>query len=471
MVNIKQQRVVVLGAGVSGLSAAWVLARKGYDVTLLEKASSAGGLAVTKRRGEYEYDLGPHNIHTVHSHIVDFFRRHLGDLFFEHNPRSKIIKNGRCINYPMRGANVLTALPIRKLLPAGMSFTLARVNMFLKRPRVDDSFEAWITNRFGSILFGEYFGAYASKVWGIRPGEIDKYVAEKRIPVIHLTELVRAALFSEMAGANHPEFQAHNYYLKHGIGATADFFRSGIEAAGGRLIFGVTPKTIHVHEQKATGVTYTKSDGTEERADADYVLSTIPLNEVIGLFENVPEPVRVAARNLDYCSTVLVFLKIRRTGLLAEAMLYLSDPKVRFSRVSDVGMYSSEMVPHGKTLFCVEFPCSVGDNTWREDGSVLAGEAVKVLVENGLLRQDDIEGHFDERVSHSYPRFRIGFQGRLTECTTYLSQFENFVSYGRQGGFAYHNVDNCIDRGFRAASAVISAESMGYACHEWFRAG
>src|SRR5438105_15917413 len=100
------KRVVILGAGLAGLSAAWVLANSGYQVTLLEKTATAGGLAVTKRRGAYEYDLGPHNIHTVHAHIIEFFKRHFPTSFFEHSPKSKILKQGKFVDYPLKGIKV-----------------------------------------------------------------------------------------------------------------------------------------------------------------------------------------------------------------------------------------------------------------------------------------------------------------------------------------------------------------------------
>lgn len=465
--SVAERRVVILGAGLGGLSAAWVLVRSGYSVTLVEKAEGAGGLAVTKQRGGFRYDLGPHNIHTIHTHILAFLARTFPQTFFEHFPRSTILKQGRFIDYPLRGIKVLLSLPLWKLPLAGISFVLARLRMFLRRPHQDASFLDWITNRFGAVLFWEYFGPYAEKVWGIPPSQIDKYVAEKRVPVIHLTELLAAALFGRSAGAAHDEFQDHNYYLKRGIGEMVDFFRDGVVGSGARFCYATTPLGIHTAGDRVLGVTIETATGSE-RISCDYLLSTIPLNEVIPLFDEAPQQTREAASGLDYCATVLLFLQVGRRGILPTSMLYLSEPTVRFSRIYDVGMYSSHMVPEGKTLLCLEFPCSAGDSTWVAADTELSSYAVSVMTAAGILKDVDIEDSFCERISHSYPRFRVGFQPRVKSCSDFFGTFQNFVSYGRQGSFAYLNTDNVVNMGFKAATSVISARAMGYSCHEWF---
>ena len=55
-------RVVVLGGGLAGMSAAWTLARAGLDVTLVEAGERLGGLAGTIERGEHVYPLAYHHI-------------------------------------------------------------------------------------------------------------------------------------------------------------------------------------------------------------------------------------------------------------------------------------------------------------------------------------------------------------------------------------------------------------------------
>ncbi len=53
------KKIIVIGSGFAGLSAAAVLAQKGYHVTLLEKNSTLGGRARVFRAEGYTFDMGP----------------------------------------------------------------------------------------------------------------------------------------------------------------------------------------------------------------------------------------------------------------------------------------------------------------------------------------------------------------------------------------------------------------------------
>ena len=54
------QNIIVVGAGVGGLSAALRLAQRGYDVTMLEARSAAGGLASGLTFEGFDFDAGPY---------------------------------------------------------------------------------------------------------------------------------------------------------------------------------------------------------------------------------------------------------------------------------------------------------------------------------------------------------------------------------------------------------------------------
>ncbi|MEP7288318.1 MAG: phytoene desaturase family protein, partial [Chloroflexota bacterium] len=54
-----QKRVLVLGAGVGGLASAALLAKEGYDVTVIEKNEQPGGRASLLERDGFRFDMGP----------------------------------------------------------------------------------------------------------------------------------------------------------------------------------------------------------------------------------------------------------------------------------------------------------------------------------------------------------------------------------------------------------------------------
>lgn len=462
------ERVLVLGGGIGGLAAGWALARKGYDVEIFERNAHAGGLAATKRRDGFAYDLGPHNIHTRHAHVLEFLRRNFPKMY-RHDPSARIYKRGRWIPYPLQGSQVLTALPPWKLPPAVASLLAARARMFAGEPPEDGSFESWIRNRFGGVLFREYFKTYPEKVWRLSTSEIDRIVGEKRIPVVGLVELVRSAVLGRPVRVEHPEVSEENFYLPHGIGTICDFFERGLRTQGGRIRFNARVVGVEVTGDRASAVRIETSGG-EGRVPCDHLISTIPIDDFVRCFDDIPPEVREAADALDYCATVLLFLKVRRAGVLPAHFVYFTEPGVRFSRVSDMGRFSRAMMPEGRTLLCVEFPCEVDDATWRAVPDELAAHAEAVLTERAVLRPGEVEGVFDERLSHAYPRFRKGFAAPLRRCLDFVGRYRNVVTFGRQGEFAYINTDGVIHRAFRAAAAIVMGEPLGYRASEWIEA-
>lgn len=463
------ERVVILGAGVGGLAAAWVLATRGYAVTILEKSDRIGGLAATLERDGFRYDLGPHNIHTRYGYIIDFLKRRFTSLFL-HAPSFRIRRRGTSIEYPLRGMKVITNLPAIRLLPAILSFMLARIRMFATEPARDRSFADWICNRFGKVLYREYFHDYPAKVWQLSPDRIDRVVGEKRIPIFGLVELVRSVILGRTARVDHPEVTSENYYLGQGIGEIPDFLAAELLKLGVSIRTGTSPSALEVHEGLITAVTVIGESGAQEKIPCTHLLSTIPVNDLVTLLAPQSHPVRASASALSYCASVLVFLRVSRRGILPSTILYFSEPAILFSRVCDLGEFSPAMVPEGRTLLCLEFPCTVGDSTWTKSDDELTAHAVQALSEAGLLAPEDIEGSFAEHISHSYPRFQLGYADHVHACFAFLSSHRNLLSYGRQGGFAYINTDAVLHQGFQAASAVMMAEALGYGLQEWFTA-
>ncbi|MFQ5560842.1 MAG: FAD-dependent oxidoreductase [Nitrospinota bacterium] len=76
-----KKRVLILGGGVTGLTAALTLSRKGHEVTLFESEKRVGGLARTREFNGQRYDLGPHEFCTDHPSLVNFLEELLGDDF------------------------------------------------------------------------------------------------------------------------------------------------------------------------------------------------------------------------------------------------------------------------------------------------------------------------------------------------------------------------------------------------------
>src|SRR5258707_7365308 len=89
------QRVVVIGAGPGGLTAAYALAKAGISVTVLEADDVVGGIARTARYKGYRFDIGGHRFFTKITPVEALWREVLGAEFISVPRLSRIYYDGR----------------------------------------------------------------------------------------------------------------------------------------------------------------------------------------------------------------------------------------------------------------------------------------------------------------------------------------------------------------------------------------
>ncbi|MCX5903553.1 MAG: FAD-dependent oxidoreductase, partial [Proteobacteria bacterium] len=72
--------VIIIGAGIAGLSAAYRLIENGCtDIVVLEKSDVLGGLSSSFNYNGFIFDLGPHQIHTEDQRVISFLHEILKD--------------------------------------------------------------------------------------------------------------------------------------------------------------------------------------------------------------------------------------------------------------------------------------------------------------------------------------------------------------------------------------------------------
>jgi protoporphyrinogen oxidase len=183
--------VLVLGAGPAGLTAAYLLAQRGVPVVVLEAEGQVGGIAKTVVRDGYRFDLGGHRFFTKASEVEALWHEVMREDLLVRPRVSRIYWNGRFLDYPLRATDVMAKLGPLELFRAGLSYSRARA-----RPRGrEETFEQWVTNRFGRRLFELFFRSYTEKVWGVPTSEIRAEWAAQRIKGLSFTAAVKAALF------------------------------------------------------------------------------------------------------------------------------------------------------------------------------------------------------------------------------------------------------------------------------------
>jgi len=278
----------------------------------------------------------------------------------------------------------------------------------------------------------------------------------------NLPELIHAILFKQEQ--YHPENPRliRNLYPRQGIGTITELFTKDIRNRGGEIHTGSAVQNIVLRGRQIIKIIYTEKN---KRATLDLnsdsggknwlVLSTIPINEMILMLEgDIPEQVRNAAGGLDFTAEVFLYLNLNTQDGFRVPLFYFSENEFPFNRVYDVGLFSRAMVPVGKNALCLEITCTHGDDIWNIDQNTLYERCMTPLEKHGLLHRANVEDYHVRRLSHAYPRFRVGYQQKLRILFDYLAKIPNLMTFGRQGLFSYANIDDAIWMGFQVVKEL-----------------
>lgn len=180
---MNKARVVIIGAGPAGLSAAYELTGNGFRPVVIEKSKNVGGIARTENFNNYCYDIGGHRFLTKNEMIQRLWKEMLGRDFIKVARKSRIYFRGRFFKYPLNVFDALFKLGIFESLSILLSYLRAQI-----RPLPEENtFEQWVINRFGQKLYETFFKTYTEKVWGIPCHLIQADWAAQRIKGLSLT--------------------------------------------------------------------------------------------------------------------------------------------------------------------------------------------------------------------------------------------------------------------------------------------
>ena len=445
--------VVVLGAGLAGLSAAYELVRSGARVTVLEREAHVGGMASSWRRGPHWLDLGPHRFHTRDPEIQRLVFEVMDGELVRRERLSRIYLRERFFRYPLEVSDVVAGLGPGLLTRAARDYVYRRLRSLFRR-LPDENFEDWVLNRFGRTLYDLFFEAYTSKAWGMPCTEISADWASQRISQANLWDTVLKTLRPPKGGELRSLVSEFHYPRRGGIGQIARKFAERIRAAGGRIQLGCTVRGL---ERRDTRIERVHFDflGVREELVADWVLNTTPINRLLPLVSPaIEQPARAAAERLEHVAIVFVYLEVDRTSVTPDHWIYLPEKHLRVHRVSEFKNFSDTSSPGDRTALCCEITCRAGDATWGLSLEEAARVAVADLVRCGLLEPGEARPLDIARLPRAYPVYRVGYREELGQLTEGARRLDNLLSTGRQGLFRYNNMDHSIAMGRDAARQV-----------------
>jgi protoporphyrinogen oxidase len=440
--------VLVLGGGPAGLTAAYLLAKAGEPVVVVEAEHQVGGLAKTVERDGYRFDLGGHRFFTKCREVERLWNEVLGDEFLLRPRMSRIYWRGRFLDYPLRGADV-----IRKLGPVELTRSSASYLRALARAKGgEETFEEWVSNRFGRRLFELFFRSYTEKVWGVPTNEIRAEWAAQRIRGLSFASAVRAAFLGnrdDRVKSLIGEF----HYPRLGPGQMWEAMTDRIRALGGEVLLGSPVERLAVEHGEVTEVDVAGAGSLRPR----HVISSLPLRTTVGIASPaVPPAIATAARGLRYRDFLTVALVVEGEDLFPDNWIYVHEPRVRVGRIQNYRSWSPWMVPDPRMASVgLEYFCFEGDELWSSSDDDLVALAVRELEALGLAGAASVRAGHVVRVPKAYPVYDAEYAERVAAIRAWLEGIGNLQQVGRNGLHRYNNSDHSSLTAMRAVDNLL----------------
>ncbi len=454
----ENKKVVIIGAGPAGLTAAYQLCKEGVESVVLEKDDVVGGISRTVNYKGYLFDIGGHRFFTKVKAVDDMWREVLGkEKFLRRSRLSRIYYQKKFFYYPLKASNALLGLGIWNSFM--MVFSYIRAQMFPVKN--ESTFEDWISNRFGKRLYNTFFKTYTEKVWGIPCDQISADWAAQRIKGLSLVTTIKNALLSsavkDKGDIIKTLIDAFDYPAK-GPGMMWEMVAESIQEDCSSLRMKSGVERIFWQNGSVTALEI-ESGGKREVIDGTDFISSMPMQELVRkLSPKPPEEVLEAANKLAYRDFLTVSLIINKARLFEDNWIYIHDPDVKVGRIQNFKNWSPQMVPDpNKTCLGLEYFCFEGDGLWTMEDAGLIALGAKELGLLGLVDPGDVEDGSVVRMPKAYPVYDAVYIEAVDTIRDFLRQVPNLHLVGRNGMHKYNNQDHSMLTAMLSVKNILGA--------------
>jgi protoporphyrinogen oxidase len=389
---------------------------------------------------------------------------------------SRIFYRRRFYDYPLTlNATTLSNLGLAEALRIGLSYGRAK----LTRKAPETTLKDFLVNRFGDRLYRTFFKEYTEKVWGVPCEDISAEWGAQRIKGLSVAKAVAHAVASPFRNSRDLRQKGTEtslieqfLYPKFGPGQMWEEVARRVCEGGGQVRLQQRIVGIHREGRKITGVQVKDGvTGSAQRLPCDYLISTMPVRDLVTSLQPEDTHIRRVADGLPYRDFVTVGLLLRRmnafnrrrsdngNGMPPDNWIYVQEPDVRMGRIQVFNNWSPAMVADPHTIWLgLEYFCREGDDLWSMDKGQFTDLAATELERMGLIDRRDVIDGTVVRVPKAYPAY-FGVYAEFDKIRAYLDAFPNLFPVGRNGMHRYNNQDHSMLAANAAVTAIVSGGS------------
>ena len=419
--------VIILGAGLAGLSAAYHLES---DYEIYEKESRPGGLCRSMTLDGFTFDSAVHVLYSRDAYAAPLIKHLMGDGLLTIERSSWVFSHGVYTPYPFQASTYGLPAQIRADCILGLFEAKQRESASSDPPT---SFGDWIMRTFGAGIAKHFMVPFNRKLWGVDPEDMGWEWVVGRIPVPRLEEVVLGALEDRSArlGPN----AVFWYPAEGGMESLVRAFLPHVE----RLRLDAQVVRILARSRQVVF-----ADGREIQYDR--LISSAPLPRLVEMIEEAPEEVRRAASGLRCNRVLAVHLGIDRASISDKHWVYYPEPQFAIQRTSFPANFASGLVPKDTSSITAEITAS---DDWSRD-SIIARVLSDLRLAGVLTERDQVLVAHVQEIHPAYVIYQHNHREQVKALRDFLEP-NGIFPCGRFGDWEYLNMDHAILSGKRAA--------------------
>jgi protoporphyrinogen oxidase len=425
--------VVIIGAGLTGISAAYHLEKKGFfNYTLIEKQKSIGGLCSSVTQDGYTFDYTGHLLHTSDDYFKNLIHTLVGiDHFNIIDRRSFIYSNNVYTPYPFQSN--LAGLPLSVIADCLIGFIKKK-----KHKRISH-FIQWVNQQFGRGFAQHFFIPYQTKIFAYDPHLITASWTSRFVPETSLETIIEGIQGITKAQGYNANFL---YPKKGGILSWVNTFAQTLK------------NTIHT-QTSVTSIdiknkTVTLNNGIVQSYDT--LISTMPLDSLLLLLKDRSNSFLKNAADKLLCNSVINFnLGIKNRNISDKHWVYYPEAHYPFYRIGFPHNFSDSMAPAHCSSLYGEFAHLKKDTAWIKKTTHAAIDAVKKLY---TITQEEIDTECIIPISHGYVIYDQWREKNLNKILNRLAQ-NHIYSIGRYGAWKYSSMQEAVLEGKAVAETIV----------------
>lgn len=433
-----QPRIVIIGAGPTGLGAGYRLQELGYrNFLMLEASGKVGGLASSETSANgFTYDIGGHVLFSHYPYFDALFDKLMGDDYQELVREAWVWMEDRFLPYPFQ--NNIRHLSRETVLECVLGLIDAQ-----KTP-LDltkfQNFEELIYGVFGAGIAKHFMLPYNFKVWAHPPRMMNREWIGERVSVVDVKRVLTNVLLDKDDAGWGPNstFKYPRY------GGTGGLFERIVPYVKDHLRLNAPVARVDVKSKEVV-----LADGTRERYDL--LLSTMPMDRLVCAIDgDAPDDVIDAAGKLRHSGSYIVGVGVNRPAPSSKCWMYFPEDNAPFYRVTYLSNYSPEVVPDVSRQHSLLAEISHSEFK-PESRDTVAQRTIEGMVNTKLLHESDVDQLADVHVisrDYTYPLPGVEREAALRVINPYLES-RDIYSRGRFGAWRYEvgNMDHSVAQG------------------------